>query len=134
MPPNSPLVTRTVRAPSSAARRAASTPAGPAPITIMSVISAPPRSPRAATGGRKRQHDLRSDQFTQCLLTAVRRVAQIGVDRCVVVQDAACVRVGPKAPLAVVLAHPGIADTPKGQIRNERLDGAFVDARVAGSG
>jgi len=38
MPPNSARVTRTVRAPKSAARRAASTPAGPAPITRTSII------------------------------------------------------------------------------------------------
>src|SRR5262245_5359199 len=34
MPPKSPRVTRVVRAPSSAARRAAITPAGPAPMTV----------------------------------------------------------------------------------------------------
>jgi hypothetical protein len=38
MPPNSVLATSVVRAPSSAARRAASTPAGPAPITTTSGI------------------------------------------------------------------------------------------------
>lgn len=37
MPPNSALATSAVRAPKSAARRAASTLAGPAPITMMSV-------------------------------------------------------------------------------------------------
>src|SRR5215469_7709522 len=43
MPPNSARVTSTVRAPRSALRRAASTPAGPAPITTMSPILAVPR-------------------------------------------------------------------------------------------
>src|SRR5580700_4104807 len=38
MPPNSARVTSMVRAPRSAARRAASTPAGPAPITMVSII------------------------------------------------------------------------------------------------
>src|SRR5688572_31568271 len=40
MPPNSPRVTSVVRAPSSAARVAAMTPAGPAPITTTSLLRA----------------------------------------------------------------------------------------------
>jgi hypothetical protein len=39
---------------------------------------------------------LRGDEFARCLLFAVRRVAEIRVDARVVVQDAACVGVGPK--------------------------------------
>ena len=42
MPPNSALLTSVVRAPRSAARIAASTPAGPAPITTTSITCAAP--------------------------------------------------------------------------------------------
>src|SRR3954453_3634849 len=77
---------------------------------------------------------LRSDQFTRCLLIAVRGVAEVGVDPRAVVQDAAGVRVGAEAPLAVVLAHPGVADAAEGQVGNERLDRAVVDGRVPGGG
>src|SRR5580704_4166390 len=72
---------------------------------------------------------LRSDQFTQWYLTAVRRVAQIGVDRRIVVHDATGVCVGAEAPLAVVLAYPGIADAAKRQVRNQRLDRALVESK-----
>src|SRR5262249_27318085 len=77
---------------------------------------------------------LRSDQFTQRLLIAGRRVAEVGVDPRALVQHAAGVRVGAEAPLAVVLAHPGIANAAEGQVGDERLDRAVVDRRVSGGG
>src|SRR5207248_11643529 len=75
---------------------------------------------------------LRSDPFAQCLRTAVRRVAKIGVDPRAVVQHAAGVRVSAEAPLAVVLAHPGVADAAEGQGGDKRLKRAGVGGRTPG--
>src|SRR5205809_6164995 len=73
---------------------------------------------------------LRSDPFAQWLRTTVRRVAKVGVDPRAVVEDAAGVRVGAESPLAVVLAHPGVADTPERKVGNQWMDGAIVDHRI----
>src|SRR5262245_2061179 len=46
----------------------------------------------------------------------IRRVTEVQVDPRVVVEDAAGVRVGAEAPLAVVLAHPRVADAAERQV------------------
>jgi hypothetical protein len=56
------------------------------------------------------------------LLSAVRRVAEVGVDPIAMVQNAAGVRLGAESPLILMLARPGVADTAKGQVGNQRLD------------
>src|SRR5258708_6297212 len=75
---------------------------------------------------RQRRNEARKSRghciFTQQLVRAVGRIADIGVHLGAVVEDSAGVRVGAKSPLAVVLAHPGVSDAPEWQVRNEWLD------------
>src|SRR5689334_2901755 len=61
---------------------------------------------------------------------AIRRVAEVGVDPHDVVKDPAGRGVGAKAPFAVVLTQPGVADAAEGQVGNGRLDRTVVDGRV----
>src|SRR6266852_7687824 len=61
------------------------------------------------------------------LVPAVRRIADIGIHLRAVVEDAAGVRVGAESPLAVVLAHPGVANTPERKVGNQWMDCAVVD-------
>ena len=77
---------------------------------------------------------LRSDQFMSFILTAVWRVAEVGVDSRAAVMDAAGVRVCAEAPLAVLLAHTGVADDAERQVGDERLNRAVVDRRVPRGG
>src|SRR5882672_10496185 len=72
----------------------------------------------------------RCGNFTQQLVPAVRRIADLEVHLGAVIEDAAGVRVGAKSPLAVVLAHPGVADTPERKVGNQWMDGAVVDHRI----
>jgi len=59
--------------------------------------------------------------FTRQLGVAIGRIADIEINFGTVVEQAAGVRVGPKAPLAVVLAHPRVADAAERQVVNERV-------------
>src|SRR4051812_29077355 len=72
MPPNASRASSTDRAPSSAARRAAKTPAGPAPITMMSVIDASCRRAqclkRATPGNELVQHLIHRFLLVGCRL------------------------------------------------------------------
>src|SRR4029077_1109745 len=63
MPPNSARVTSVVRAPRSAARKAASTPAGPAPITTVSIILGYPDDELYLSGLR----DIQCREVSKCL-------------------------------------------------------------------
>jgi hypothetical protein len=51
-----------------------------------------------------------------------------------VVEDAAGVGEGLEAPVPVIFAHPGVADSAEWQFRYQRVQGAVVDDRVAGFG
>src|SRR5215469_9350420 len=62
------------------------------------------------------------------------RVADARVDSRAVVQHAAGVGEGLEAPVPVILAHPGVADSAEWQFRYQRVHGAVVDDRIAGFG
>src|SRR5262249_58563453 len=64
-------------------------------------------------------------------MLCIGRIAQGGVDPGAVIHDAACVGERLEARPASVPAHPRVADAPEWQIRNKRLDRAFVDASGA---
>src|SRR5262245_25518823 len=70
MPPKASRVTSTVRAPRSAARNAATTPAGPAPMTSTSIIYAHLRGP--CSGIQVRQPAQRSQPRHEAVLPAAR--------------------------------------------------------------
>ena len=61
----------------------------------------------------------------------VRRVANTGVDLGAVVHDAAGIGERLEPPPAVVFAHPRVAHTSKRKFRDQRVDRAVVDRRVA---
>src|SRR5262249_3736615 len=82
-------------------------------------------------GARVQQLHNGADQLSKGLVLVVRRISEPGVEPRAVIQNAAGVRVGAEAPLAVVLAHSRVADAAEGQVVNDRLDGALVDSRIS---
>lgn len=66
----------------------------------------------------------------RCLVVVVGRIVNTKVEPRAAVQDAAGVRVGAESPLAVILAHTGVADAAERQIMNEGLKRAIVHHRA----
>src|SRR4051812_17303052 len=88
MPPKASRVTSVVRAPSSAARNAAITPAGPAPMTTTSAMDRRRLLTRSARGGRP--FSLRGGQVFPKTLEALVDAEQGAEDRRVGEQDVSC--------------------------------------------
>src|SRR5216683_4891171 len=69
--------------------------------------------------------------FPQCLVSLVRRVAQIEIENSAVIQNAARIGVGAEAPLPVIFPHPGTSNAAEWQVVDQRLDRAIVHAGIA---
>src|SRR5262249_19227098 len=85
-----------------------------------------PRAPVPHGAAPSVASELRRDQFAHWLLAAARLVAEAGVDPRAVAEDTQGVRVAGEAPVAVVLAHPGVADAAEGQVEVARVDDVAV--------
>src|SRR5258706_13729889 len=97
-------------------------------------MNSPNSPPRPLNRTRSRLRRQVADDPAHELVVVVGRIAHIWIEQRAVIQNAASICVGAKSELAVVLAHPGVADSTEWQVVNNGLKRAIVDCRIPGGG